>query len=135
MVRCEIVVAKDGSKRSLVAEHLVFLAKRNREVICEFLPGQRYNSKVAYVAEEQQLYYRNKSIANGDVYNCYQDKCRRKLHHRNGKCFVAGYGLHDHPDQQKTYINLCALNEMKRIMRSADNRLRARKVFERVIKR
>ena len=135
MARREIVIANDSSKRSLVVERQVFLAEYNREVICEFLPGQRYNSKVAYVAEEQNLYYRNKSIANGDVYNCYHDGCRRKLHCRNGKCVVAGYGLHDHPNHQELYINLLALNEMKRIMRSADNRLRARKVFERVIKR
>ena len=106
----------------------------NREVTCEFMSGYRYNSKLAYVAEEKQLYYKQKAIIGGEIYTCYDSECRRKLHIRNGKCFLGGNGLHDHSNDEETYINLCALNEMKRILRSADNRLAPKKVFDLVMK-
>ncbi|XP_055304295.1 uncharacterized protein LOC129569479 [Sitodiplosis mosellana] len=108
-----------------------------REVTYEFMTGFNYNSNLLYVKEEQQFYRRN-GVAKGTIclyYTCYVRGCHCKMHIRDGKCFVAGSRLHNHPNQAEMYVNLCALNEMKRIMRSVNNHLMPKQVFDSVMKR
>ncbi|XP_055304296.1 uncharacterized protein LOC129569480 [Sitodiplosis mosellana] len=107
----------------------------NREVTYEFMTGFKYSSNLLYVKEEQQFYRRKWAKPDYVIYMCYVNTCRCKVHIRDGRCFISGTELHDHPNQTEMYANFCALNEMKRIMRNVDSLLSPRQVFDSVMTR
>ena len=110
-----------------------FIRAANCEVNYEFVPF-RYPTNLLYVMEEQQFYKRIKR-EKPNVYTCYEDECHCKVYVRDGKCFVAETGSHNHSNQAQMYINLCAKNEMKKIIGSVNNHLKPKQVYKEVMKR
>ena len=112
-----------------------FVRVTNAKVTYEIMPGFRYTSKLLYVKEEKQFYVKNTKSNIGIGYTCYHDGCSRRVHLRGENCFIGDNGVHDHSDKSEMYVNLCALNEMKGILRSADKRRTTREVFNDVMTR
>lgn len=109
--------------------------KREREVEYEWIPGLRNNNPLLlYVVDEKQLYKRQATRPDCIHYICYVSACRCKMLIRDGKCYV-GSDFHEHSNQAQTYIDLCALDKMKQIMRRADNQMSPKEVFEKVKRR
>lgn len=106
----------------------------NCELSYEFIPGFRHNWKLLYVKDEQQFYKVNERTKSCDSYKCNLKDCNRRVQIRNEKCF-ATFGLHNHSTQEGLYTDLRALNEMKRMARSVDNRLKPKQIFDKVKKR
>lgn len=105
---------------------------------CEYFPGMRASSRLMYTPAECQLYLKNSTSTIGEGWKCYFAKngCLARMHVRNGECFVANsnpHTKHDRPDQLVT--NMRALNDMKSILRSVNNTLRPREIFDQVVKR
>lgn len=113
----------------------VFVRETNREVSYEFMTGKRYDSKILYVKEEQQLYVWCASSKSVAYYVCYESKCGNRVYFLDEKCFIAESKPHEHPNQAQMYFNLRALNEIKGILLNGSNRLKARQVFDDVMKR
>lgn len=111
------------------------LRKMNHQVSYEMMPGYRYSSSVLYCLDEKQFYIRNSSSKIGIGYTCYVDECKCRMHVRDNKCYVGNTFSHDHGEKSEMYYDLCALNEMKRILRSVDNRRSPKQVFDDVITR
>lgn len=109
--------------------------KVNTKVSYEIMPGFRYNSKVLFCPDEQQFYVANSVSEIGHGYTCYIPQCKCRIHMRDNECYVGNAIAHKHEKKTAMYHNLCALNEMKRILRSADNQFSPRQVFNDVIKR
>lgn len=107
----------------------------NHEVSYEIMPGFRYSSSLLFCPDEQQFYVRNTSSKVGTGYTCYVKECLCRMHVRDGKCYIGNTFSHDHSDQTEMYYNLSALNEMKRILRSIDNRRTPKEVFDDVMSR
>lgn len=97
----------------------------------EFIHGYRNNNPLLYVIEEQQFYKRQSTTSDCVNYTCYMSGCSCKMSIRDRKCYV-GSEFHDHPNQAGMYIDLHALNKMKRIMRRDDNQLSPRTVYKKV---
>lgn len=113
-----------------------FLRTKNHELPYEMMPGFRFNSNVLYSPEEKQFYIRNSSSSKvGIGYTCYVNECTARVHVRDMKCYVADTKPHDHQNKSDMYINLSALNEMKRMLRSFYNRMTPKQVFDDVISR
>lgn len=114
------------------------ISNRRRElhvsVDYELIPGYRNNNPLLYLIEEQQFYKRQSATSDCVNYTCYVTGCRCKMSIRGGICYV-GSEFHDHMNQAGMYIDLCALNKMKRIMRREDNQLTPRTVFKKVKRR
>lgn len=107
----------------------------SKRVTYEIMPGYRYNSSVLFCPEEQQFYLRNSTSKIGIGYTCYVKECKCRMHVRDNICYVANTFSHDHGDKTEMYYNLCALNEMKRILRSVENRSSPKQVFDDVMTR
>lgn len=134
-VSSENVLGRPGRSRSASS------TKKGKKVIesevdFEMMPGLRYNSMLLFVKNEQQFYCLNTTSSNyGDAYKCYVSGCSRRIYVRNGKCFINNSSSHKHPNKSNLYFNLCALNEIKTVLRSVENQQNPRKVFDDVIGR
>lgn len=115
-------------------EHLV-LRKLNAKVSYEIMAGYRYNSKVLFCPEEQQFYLSNSATDSCLKYTCYVKECRCRVEIRDEQCYIANTMPHEHEKKTDMYRNLCALNEVKSALRSADIQSSTRQVFDDVIKR
>ena len=116
-----------------------YVRQANTEVRFEIMPGKRQSSRILYTHEEKQIYLKNSNSTIGEGWKCYysdQFDCRARLHVRNGQCFIANsiqHTGHARPDQE--VVNMRALNDIKAILRSVNNRLPPLDVFNEVIKR
>lgn len=82
----------------------------------EIVPGQRKNSKLLYVLEEQQFYAINSKSKRSSTYLCYVKDCRSRVSVRNidNKCFlVLNFVEHNHPPQGEFYNELKIKNKIK----------------------
>lgn len=111
----------------------IFARVSNTEVEYEIMSGFRYNSNLLFVKPEKQFYIKNTQSKIGIGYKCYVKNCFRRVYLRNEKCFIGDAALHDHGDKSEMYVNLIALNEMKTILRSVENRRNPRQVFDDVM--
>lgn len=111
------------------------LRKMSQQVSYEIMPGFRFNSSLLFCPDEQQFYVRNSTSKIGIGYTCYVGGCKCRMHVRDNKCYTGNTFVHDHGDKTEMYYNLCALNEMKRILRSVDNRCTPKQVFDDVMTR
>lgn len=84
------------------------------EIKYEMMPGFRFSSNLLYSHEEKQFYVRNSTSKIGVGYTCYIDACKSRVHVRDMKCYIGNAIQHNHEDKADMYINLSALNEMKR---------------------
>lgn len=109
--------------------------KPNTKVSYKIMPGYRYNSKVLFCPEEQQFYLANTPSKVGMAYTCYVSDCKCRVHIQNNECYIVNAMAHNHEEKTWMYYNLCALNEIKGILRSSDNQLSPEEVFDDVIKR
>lgn len=129
-----VVVAKE-EKMSEQKTKATFVRTMNREITYEMMPGFRFSSNVLYSPEEKQFYVRNSSSKIGVGYTCYIDACKSRVHVRDMKCYIGNSIQHNHEDKADMYINLSALNEMKRMLRSVNNRMTPKQAFDDVISR
>lgn len=107
----------------------------NTKVLYEIVPGFRYSSNVLYCPQEQQFYLANSASEIGVGYTCYVSDCKCRMHLRNNECYVGNAIAHNHETKTQMYDNLCALNEIKRILRLTDNQLPIKQVFDDVVER
>lgn len=105
----------------------------DRQLTYEMMPGFRFSSSVLYCPEEKQFYIRNSASKIGIGFTCYVNDCKARVHVRNSECFVGNSFSHEHVDKHQMYLDLCALNEMKRILRSPENRNTPLDVFDDVM--
>lgn len=111
------------------------MRKVNAKVSYEVMAGFRYNSKVLFCPEEQQFYVGNSASELGLAYTCYVRECRCRVQIRDNECFIGNAMAHNHEKKTGMYHNLCALNEIKSVLHSANNQFSSRQVFDDVIKR
>lgn len=109
----------------------------NTAIQYEIMPGMRHTSKVLYTHDECQLYLKNSKSVVGEGWKCYYalGGCLARVHLLNGKCTFANSNQHTHARPDQLVGNLRALNEIKSILCSVNNRLKPREVFEQVVKR
>lgn len=77
-----------------------------------------------WAKNEGHFYVKNSKSAIGEGWTYYLDDCFARVHVRDGKCFIASQIDHNH-----------FVNEVKTILRSVENRLKPRAVFDDVMKR
>lgn len=107
----------------------------NTKLSYEFMPGSRSNSNLLFCHEEQQFYKRKNYSKHGDSYVYREKWCKCRVYVVNNECYIKNNMPHKHGSKIHKYYNWSALNEMKRIVRSADNKLTTKTVFDDVIKR
>lgn len=81
----------------------------------EIVGGKRRNSNLLYSLSEKHLYAKKSAYKNKIYYTCYQEKCKSRLILEAGvcaKCF--DFVEHKHGNQEETYKELKALNNIKR---------------------
>lgn len=110
---------------------------KSHELAFQMMPGFRSSSNILYANDEKQFYVRNSALRDGVSFSfiCYDAGCTARVHLRHDKCYVANDVPHMHDDKTEMYINLCALNEMKDLLRSGENCLPPRTVFDNVIEK
>lgn len=123
-----------GSKQSATDGNQPIRVPKTK-VAYEMMPGFRYNSKVLFCPQEQQFYLSNSPSVLGMGYTCYVDDCKCRMHFRNNECYVGNAIAHNHELKTQMYHDLCALNEIKWIIRSPDNELPMEQVFDDVVER
>lgn len=101
----------------------------------EFLPGYRFDSDILYCSEEEQFYCHYSTSKKSLTYTCRVDGCRCRVFIQNGECYIANEMAHHHEKKTGEYYNLCALNEVKRILHTVGNQLSPKQVFDDVILR
>lgn len=118
-----------------VENHLI--RKSNTKVLYEKMPGFRFNSNLLFCLDEQQFYMQNgrTSTKNGrSYYTCYVNGCTCTVQIRNEECYIGNSLPHRHDQKTDMYLNLCAFNEMRRIVHLVGNQLSAKQVFDDVVK-
>lgn len=91
---------------------------------------------ILFCREDQQFYHLNQtSLIKDHIYRCTEDGCRCCLHILNEKCYINNAVAHNHGKKTSKCVNLCALNEMRRILQSVHNQLSPKQIFDDVIKR
>lgn len=103
----------------------------------EIFPGLRRTSNVLCTNDESHLYVKNSTSTIGEGWKCYfaKDGCLARVHVLDGKCSIANSEQHSHSQPSQLIVNMRALNEIKSILRSVNNRSKPREVFDEVVKR
>lgn len=109
--------------------------KLNSRISYKIMPGFYYNKNVIYCAGEEQFYRHYNKTKKSHTYICRVDGCKCRIYIQNAQCFVANDLSHNHEKKTGMYYNLCALNEIKRILHSVDNKLLPKQVYDDVIQR
>lgn len=109
--------------------------KSNTKVSYRMMPTYRFSSNLLFCHEEEQFYRFNTTVGDLRVYLCNVKGCKCRVHIRNDECYIRNTIAHNHEKKRGKYYNLCALNEVKRILSSVHNQLSAKRVFDDVMKR
>lgn len=118
----------DGNDHSL---HLS-LRSIGAKVSYEIMPSP---SKLLFCHDEQQFYRLSSTSKIYRNYTCKASGCKCRVHIQNNECYIGNDMAHNHERRMDVYQNLCALNEIKRILRSKGNKTWPKLVFDDVVKR
>lgn len=133
-----MTIQDDGHDHPPTAQCNEHSSKRRigSKVSYKIMPGFRINSKILFSPKEQQFYRFNTTTSGRNrSYVCRESECKCRVHIHNNECYISNAIAHNHERKMGVYYNLCALNEMKCILDSADNESSAMQVFDDVIER
>lgn len=86
-----------------------------KHVQFEMVQGKRRDKLILHSIEEQQLYVRNKVLADGSVaYTCREKNCKARVFLKNGECFFAKpFFDHQHEKKEKEISEMRLLAKIK----------------------
>lgn len=94
--------------------------------------GKSCNSKLLYLPNDKQLYVKNNDTSIGISYTCHSNGCNIRVLINDGVCYKKIDAIHDHADQEKDYLELKLLNEIKeKIITEKDKNIKS--IFQKVM--
>lgn len=112
---------------------------QGEEVVYEYMPGQRLNSKILWSATEQQFYRKNTITKGGyAAYKCYERECwaRVLVDETTGKCVKSqNNSFHNHETKLALYNELKLKNEIKIQCLAGRADCNVREIFDKVVAR